>query len=360
MKILICILLSFSISAKDYTVVFYNVENLFDEVHDQGKNDFEYLPKSYPSKKAECNKISYKRYRDKCLRSDWTKKKVEMKLIQIKRVIDSFKKLPDIIGLCEIENEKVVKRLADILGYKIISVSNSPDKRGIDLALMVSPDSGLTIESHKDHLLEGDYFKKKPTRVILENTLKTKKGKLFKVYVNHWPSLGNPTSTRIVAAKKLKELMVKDQSMKLPAMAIGDFNTIDENYPHPFRDILTKESQIFEAHELFMKSKTIKRKMKKAMALGTYYYPPKMTWNRLDRIFLNSAFLDGNLKSEIESYKINNFRFITSIYEYTDKRSPLYGSRVTGIPKKYDHGAKTLKKAGFSDHFPISIKIQEK
>ncbi len=27
-----------------YSVAFYNMENLFDTIHDEGKNDYEYLP----------------------------------------------------------------------------------------------------------------------------------------------------------------------------------------------------------------------------------------------------------------------------------------------------------------------------
>lgn len=363
MKILLAFLFTFivtlSIQAKDYSVVFYNVENLFDELHDEGKNDYTFLPTKTKGKKEECEKISYHRYRKSCFATDWTKKRVEMKLLQIKRVIDSFKKKPDVLTLCEIENERVVGMLASTLGYKVFKASESPDKRGIDLAILVSPESGLTLVESKNHELKDKYFKKKPTRVIFENTLKTKKGNLFKVYVNHWPSLGNPTETRIVAAKKLKDLMNDDQDKRIPAIGLGDFNTIDENHPHPFRDVLTNKTQIYDVHNLFMKSKTIKRNVKKAFPLGTYFYPPKMAWNRLDRIFVNDAFLNGKLVSQIDTYKIHTPKFITKVFEYRKKRSPLYGSRVVGTPYGYDHTAKSFKKAGFSDHFPIAINFKE-
>ena len=42
---------------KKVGVMTYNVENLFDTVHDKGKRDWEYLPKEFVGKEKECNKI---------------------------------------------------------------------------------------------------------------------------------------------------------------------------------------------------------------------------------------------------------------------------------------------------------------
>ena len=41
----------------DFTIMTYNVENLFDAVHDEGQNDWEYLPKEHPLKRENCLKI---------------------------------------------------------------------------------------------------------------------------------------------------------------------------------------------------------------------------------------------------------------------------------------------------------------
>jgi hypothetical protein len=140
-----CYLVHGVAQAKDsqaFEIMFYNVHNLFDAEHDEGKNDWEHLPLSYPGKRENCLKIKVASFRKNCLETDWTDEKVELKLNQLAEAITSNRKdIPDLLGLAEIENEGVVARLAKKLGYEQLWVSNSPDERGIEVALLAKTPS---------------------------------------------------------------------------------------------------------------------------------------------------------------------------------------------------------------------------
>ncbi len=68
----------------------YNVENLFDTNHDQGKYDYEFLPiekKQTADIKKYCNSIEVKRWRDACLDGNWTEDLLREKLKRLSDVV---------------------------------------------------------------------------------------------------------------------------------------------------------------------------------------------------------------------------------------------------------------------------------
>jgi hypothetical protein len=341
-----------SMALEKFSVLSYNVENFFDNKKDSGKNDWTFLPSDFPGKKAECDKIGYWRYKEACHEIDWTNKKIKLKLAAIKKYVGSLKTKPNFIGLSEIENKAVVAMIASSLGFKNFAVSNSPDSRGIDVALLFNESIDLKMISKTEHVLKDKYFVKKPTRNILEvSFLLNKKDKLT-LFVNHWPSLGNPTSTRIAAATALKKRMQHLNTKGHYLIALGDFNTIPENNPRPFEDVLLKGSGFTDIHELFMKDRNIAKSLKKEMPLGTYFYAPKMSWNRLDRVIINKRLNDGKSLDLVKrSYSIHNPSFSTSEHRYEEGANK--GSIVKGIPAAYEHKANNKRKAGYSDHFGI-------
>ena len=88
---------------EEFFVMFYNVENLFDTIDSPITNDSEFLPKS---------------------KKKWNTYRYNYKLRQLERVFASISKnenkgnMPDIIGLCEVENRLVVE---DILNTSIFN-----------------------------------------------------------------------------------------------------------------------------------------------------------------------------------------------------------------------------------------------
>ena len=114
------------------TVAFYNVENLFDTDDDLGTGDDEYLPESA---------------------KQWDAGKYNKKLKDIAGTLGSLNKaeLPGLIGLAEVENRKVLDDLVREAPlrrgkYGIVHF-DSPDERGIDVALLYRPDEFTVVES---------------------------------------------------------------------------------------------------------------------------------------------------------------------------------------------------------------------
>lgn len=346
---------------KSIEIMSYNVENLFDIVHDEGKNDWTFLPKKLKGKKEACNKVKSNYRKTECLDTDWAKDNLEVKIENITKVVRRDDKLPDILALSEIENENVIAQLAKYLGYKKFAVSDSPDNRGIDLAVLWNETKEVKFLSKKEHVLKGEYFKKRPSRNILEVEFLVGQKEKLTIFVNHWPSLSNPTEARLIAArtlvKRTKEILKKNKSQNI--MAMGDFNTIDENYPHPFKSVLYKDDLYKDVHSTFKKDKSISWNVKNQMAPGTYFYGRGMTWNLLDRMFFSANLSNkSGLEIDISSYQIYSPSFITKDYEYRKKGTYLYGSTIKGAPFRYEHNSTSNRRAGYSDHFPLIVNLK--
>ena len=119
----------------------------------------------------------------------WTKRKYEAKRNLIaKTIIASAERfggqMPAIVGLCEVENAKVLKALVEespLAAQRYRSVHrDSPDPRGIDVALLYDPE--------RVRLLDFEFItiKEFATREILY--AKVALPDTLHVFVNHWPS----------------------------------------------------------------------------------------------------------------------------------------------------------------------------
>src|SRR5574344_2875464 len=122
------------IGKKAYVIGFYNLENLFDTYHDDGKNDYEFLPEG-------ANK--------------WTDAKYQKKLHNMATVIramaDDNHCYHTVLGVSEIENRLVLEDLvsqpeiADA-NYQIVHY-DGPDRRGVDVALLYKPEQFTYLDS---------------------------------------------------------------------------------------------------------------------------------------------------------------------------------------------------------------------
>ena len=112
-------------AGKDTLVVmFWNLENLFD-YHDGGTG-----PSDREFSSSGSRRWAKRRFYSKC---DKVAKAVTW-------IADKYSRMPDIIGLCEVENRNVLYKLLNdsILrkyDYQIVHY-DSADKRGIDTALL--------------------------------------------------------------------------------------------------------------------------------------------------------------------------------------------------------------------------------
>lgn len=353
-------------NSKTLEIMAYNVENLFDTKHDKvdgvSKNDFAFLPNSAKEKRAGCAEIKAYKWQKECFETDWNDEKLKIKIDKIVDVIRRERITPpDFLAVTEIENKDVTKMLADALGYKKFEISQGPDKRGIETALIYNEDKGIKFVSRQEHEVTGETFKEYPTRNILEVEFLIGEKHPLTIFVNHWPSQGGPTISRIAAAEVLKKRVqaIKKANPDHYVIATGDFNTIPQDAPNPISQVILKDTNLFDMHEAFVDDRSIDWSVKNAMAPGTYFYSREMTWNLLDRFFLSENFLKkGGMQVIVDSYLIYAPSFITTDYKYTYKDNFLYGSVVKGTPNRYDHNASSPSKAGYSDHFPIIVRFK--
>lgn len=353
-------LLAFNLNAKTLEVMAYNVENLFDAkpdvVNGKAKEDFAYLPKGHAEKEKGCRGVAKFRKRE-CYETNWTEEKINWKLDNIKTAIESEKTTkPDFLGLVEVENKEVVELLAKKLGYSQVEITESPDERGIDVALVFNETTGIKKVSRAEHVIEVE----RATRNILEVEFMLENQYPLTIFVNHWPSLANPDSWRVKAAEKLvtriKEIQTKNPAMSF--MAIGDFNTIPENNPHPFLTVLQKDGFMIDAFENMVKSGKVSADELAKMPKGSYFYAKGKQWNMLDRIFYSPNLVDGkDLEVTPESFRIHMPKAV--LREWTIGKNDDPKTFVPFfVPKSFKHEKDTKEEMGFSDHLPIYVKIE--
>jgi endonuclease/exonuclease/phosphatase family metal-dependent hydrolase len=309
---------------KQFTILFYNVENLFDTLDDKHIQDNEFLPGS---------------------KKNWNTTKYEKKVNDIARVIASVSPsdFPELVGLCEIENRSVLNdlvRAESIRGsrYQIIQ-EESPDPRGIDVALLYRPGEFREI-SHEAIPVRYENDPKNKTRDILYVY-----GKLgdqpVHIFVNHWPSrVGGEEESeakRVWAAsvlrKKVDEILAKDPSARV--MIMGDMN--DEPTSKSLSETLGAAGPKSGAKLVNLMLP------EKEAGHGSYYY--RGDWNMLDNLVVSSGLLFGK-KLKVVAGKGFIFSQDWMIFETKNgDKSPnrtYAGEKYTG---------------GVSDHFPVYFKL---
>ena len=200
--------------AGDFSILFYNVENLFDTKDDSIKNDHDYLPGGIRG---------------------WNRERFNDKINKISKVILSSAGWdpPPLIGLCEVENNYVLQRLVKntallSYGYKFIH-KESPDERGIDVAVLYDPAKFYPL-FYRFYPVKSENGEILKSREILHVCGLTNPGDTIHFFVNHWPSrysgLMNTQKLRFSAATALAEkttqLLVKNSKSKI--IIVGDFN----------------------------------------------------------------------------------------------------------------------------------------
>lgn len=308
------------------TVVFYNVENLFDTIDDRHKNDNEFLPGS---------------------ERRWTSDRYLHKIGNLARVlyaIDSSD-LPAVIGLAEVENGVVLEDLTSLTALKgapfEIILEEGEDPRGIDVALLYRTDR-LKYLSHRPI----PSSRSSRTRDILYVRLLTPAGDTLHIFVNHWKSrtggVRETDSKRVENAGFLRAVI--DSLFKLPAMpyilVMGDLNDepCDESVAMMLGALpLSHQPAGRELYNLFYQSWEEGK--------GTLWY---RDWDLFDQIIVSGAFLKAARKKGPVILPPFGYIFRPSwILDYSEHRA--------GIPSRsYQKGYK----GGYSDHLPVYTVIE--
>ncbi len=312
-------------SADDYVIAFYNVENLFDIYDDPKTFDEEFTPTG---------------------KKHWDKKRYDKKLNDLSWVLSNLSsELPAIIGLSEVENRKVVEDLANTKllkagNYKVVH-EESPDMRGIDVALMYRSDL-FEYVSHKSIPI---YVKQEPSsklRDILYVKGKfTGSNEIFHIFVNHWKSRrGGREETefkRIACAEILKkevdELLSKDKDANI--IILGDLNDEPENKSVNTVLFATNNTKSVKSNELYnlLYNKSLKEE-------GTNSRNYK--WFMLDNLIVSQSLVDDK-----DFYVENKEGQI-----FKDNKILYYNAKANfKVPNK-TYGGKNYY-GGYSDHLAV-------
>ncbi len=318
---------------KTYYVAFWNVENLFD-VNDS------------PRRSAKLERTLGKSI------DGWNQQRLNKKITQLSSII---KKMnggagPDLLGVCEVENAHVLNLLAQAANapnrnYAIQHFDTS-DNRGIDSAFLY--DANLfTPEGNFSHFV----MRRTATREIFQVNFRTNKNRLLVVVGNHWPSrIPNKLETegyRQIAGETLSyfhQRILEIHGKATPVLAMGDFN--DE----PFDRAIVHYARAGRSKTRVVKATTARflNLMWPLMGQGkgTHYFNNDP--NLLDQFLANKNLLKRNSPIQIApaSTEIVQFSEMTSRGAYP---API---RFGGLGKK-------VNEAGFSDHFPIGVRLTE-
>lgn len=327
-----------------FSLMTYNLENLFDTTHDKGKHDWTYLPLAFKNQSTEvqeyCNSMTNEYYKKSCLELDWSNKVLNTKIKNLSKVILSFDKGrgADIVVFQEIENinamKLLIKRGLRKSGYKYTALIEGPDTRGIDVGIM----SRFPIVSTKLHTIDLAPHSTRTTRGILEAKIRIR-GKLVTVFANHWPSQGNIDETRELASMVLKKAAKSVKSGLV--VATGDFNTLHDDLPHGINNNILP---IFEDVEVQA------RRMTDVSAKGTHWY--RGEWESLDKIFVLKTSLSKTARIDHKSYEILNHKFMVKDLTWTDRET---GNTQLSedIPNRFN----IETGEGYSDHLPVAVKF---
>lgn len=308
-------------------IAFYNQENLFDTIHDEGKIDLDFTPDgSY-----KWNTLKY------------THKLHNMATVLSRLCTERVKGGAAFIGLSEVENQRV---LDDLLaqpelasrGYRSILVEGT-DKRGIDVACIYNPKM-FKMKSYELIPPRGyeEWSGGHQTRGVLlvnGNLL----GEEVHFMVNHWPSRGASSPSREYMGRICREIIDSIQAQEPDARIIlmGDLNDDPDNASvtealgaklspkkiqptdiyNPWHDTLRKKGQ------------------------GTLLYDGM--WNLFDQIMFTANFL-GHDRSTFKFFK--NEIYMPEYIMQTE-------GRFRGGPKRTTAAGVWLD--GYSDHFPTQI-----
>lgn len=298
------------------TLMSYNCENAFDTIHDEGKNDYEYLPSSESTR--------------------WTSGRMWRKLRRISQVVMSVDTLRpvDIVCLVEVENDSVMQWLIRrtalrSVGYEYV-MTHSPDRRGIDVALIYQPMTfrPLTVDSIR--IAEHDAY----TRDILHVSGLIAGGDTLDVYALHLPSKRGGAA----AARRRRILLTQlsdavdslyECRQEAHVVVMGDFN--DTPTSSAIRHTLRRSGKMVNLME--------------GRRQGTYKFRGR--WDCIDQIWVSSSMLDTG--SSVSTSREESGVFV---HPMLLERDPVYGDmmpRRTYLNMRYNDG--------YSDHLPVWVRL---
>ena len=299
-----------ALAQESFRILFWNTENLFDYKDDPKKNDNEFLPDA-------TRRWTYFRYRDK------------LKNLAKGIIASGDEYVPDLVGLCEVENDSCLNDLTrrsplKEAGYRYV-MTDSPDQRGIDVALLYQRGSFKLLQ-HQSIRIPFKQVKKAPTRDILHVVGKVVSGDTLDVWVVHYPSRrgGKAKSEpyRLLVAEILKHAVdsVMQVRQNPNVVIMGDFN---DGPSSPVMKKLCSDGRLVN--------------LMQGKKEGTYRY--RGAWEILDQFLVS------------ENVRTKNAEVLQ--HPFLLEEDEKYGGNK---PFRTYNGMRY--QGGFSDHLPIILDLQ--
>lgn len=310
-------------------IAFYNLENLFDPADNPTKYDEDFTP-------GGLNKYTEEVYR---------KKLHNMAFALSQLATDKIPDGPALIGLAEVENEKVLKDLAAEPAlknrqYRIVHFE-SPDSRGIDVGLLYHVRLFKVINARALPVDIRNGSGKERTRDVLY--VKGIMGKdTMHVFVNHWPSRlegsDNSEWKRMQAAavnrKMIDAILLANPKAKIVVMGDMNDDPSDKSIAEGLKATEDKNEQ--QPGNLYNPWLNLHKK-----GAGTLVY--KNSWNLFDQIIISYGLVNAQPATwQYRQQEIFNRKFLQ--YPFGKKK---------GSPHRSFSGNRWVD--GFSDHFPVII-----
>ncbi len=314
-----------------YGVAFYNLENLFDTINNNGNYDLEFSPQGA---------------------RQWDGHKYWSKIHNLAYAISQMKSQttpngPAIIGVSEIENKSVLDDLVNdpqIRAWNLQVVHHdSPDRRGVDVGLLYNP-RYFKFESVTNHRLYVESNPRLRTRdqMCVTGMLGNRR---VSVIVNHWPSRlgGQEQSSYLREAAADLSKHIADSIWAIDPdrgiFVMGDLNDDPDDRSLTHNLGAVKKPIDAKPHGFYNPWWSILRDR----GIGTLAY--KGGWNLFDQIVISGNLLKENsTEDELQYYKsvVHNHDFLI------DRQ----GTRQ-GYPKRTFSAGAWLD--GYSDHFPTEV-----
>lgn len=314
---------------EQYTIAFYNLENLFDTYNDKHVLDEDFTEHG---------------------RKEWTPQRYQKKLQKLSEAISRIGvqetgKLPVIIGVAEVENRKVLEDLIQqpklVQGNYGIVHYDSPDERGIDVAMLYRKEL-FSLKNSDPIAVDVTMPNNEPDRtrdiLYVEGDLS---GMPLHIYVNHWPSRRDGAETtnekRVHVAKQLMthvnqidpELQRKNQVKSVlestNVIVLGDFNDDPEN------DSIRNEILPYGFQNVTAPLKKFHR--------GSLNHNFK--WNLFDQIIVSDSLIN-DVPGSLYFHQADIF---------DDIMLRQWKGKYRGQPARTFVGRRY--KGGYSDHFPV-------
>ena len=319
-----------------YGIGFYNLENLFDTQHDEGKNDYQYLPDG-------SNK--------------WNELKYKHKLRNMAQVLSEMgtDMLPQvgcaIIGVSEVENAHCLTDLCNEpklkkRNYQFCHIEG-PDKRGVDCALLYNP-RFFKVRNTKlvPYVYEREKDKDRATRGFL-TVSGTLAGEHLTVIVCHWPSRAADSYYRECAGRQVcavKDSLIKDDP-NVKVIIMGDMNDDPTNKSMTVGLRCKAEIKDVGPNDMYNPWYNVLVKQK----TGTLKYDGR--WNLFDQIVMTPNLLHQEGKKDYNTLKFRRHQIFQRDYLFQTE------GKYKGGTKRTHAGGVWLD--GYSDHLPTIIYLMK-